>query len=80
MIERLSRPRVAPEDRDDVYRAQAGEAPYPSRYLACPICKVPKGQSCLSRSGRIINGRPDDVRTELDHPHNARKISRCRPK
>jgi len=53
---------------------------YPERYLSCPICKVDKGQPCLSRSCRIVGGRPDEVRTELDHPHNARPISRRRPK
>lgn len=97
MIERIRRPQVAPQDQDDVYRAQLAEqwrrvdpagvaaleasaaalqarqVGYPQGYRACGICKTPLGQKCRSLSGRIIDGRPDGVATELDHPHKARK-------
>lgn len=46
---------------------------YPESYRACTICKVPLGKKCVSRSGKIVDGRPDGVVTELEHPHNARK-------
>lgn len=79
MVECLRRPAVKPEEQDDVYRAQAGIPDYPDRYLKCSICRVGKGESCVSQSGHIVGGRPDGARTVLDHPHNARKISRRKP-
>lgn len=46
---------------------------YPDAYRKCQICGVPLGKKCRSRSGRIVNGRPDGVATELPSPHIARK-------
>jgi hypothetical protein len=44
-----------------------------SMYRACPVCKVALGAPCVSRSGRIIGGQPDGVRTVLPVPHTLRK-------
>jgi len=46
---------------------------YPEGYRACPVCKAELGQSCRSLSGRVVDGRPDGVAVDLDHPHQARK-------
>lgn len=46
---------------------------YPGAYRKCQICGALLGKKCRSRSGRIINGRPDGVITELPGPHHARK-------
>lgn len=37
------------------------------------VCRAPIGKPCFSLSGTIRNGRPDGIRTELDHPHSTRK-------
>lgn len=73
MVERLRRPKVKPEDQDELYRAHTGEPDYPARYRACPVCRVKLGEPCVSLSGKIVNGRPDNVRTELPQPHTLRK-------
>jgi hypothetical protein len=49
-------------------------------YRACPVCKVKIGQSCVSLSGSVVNGRPDGVRTALVHAHAARKLRTRRAK
>jgi hypothetical protein len=46
---------------------------YPEDFRKCKICGVLLGTKCRSRSGRIVNGRPDGVSTELPTPHIARK-------
>jgi hypothetical protein len=38
------------------------------------ICRAPSGQPCFTVSGRIVNGRPDGARTDLEHPHTSRKM------
>ena len=43
-------------------------------YRKCPICLRMTGNACVSKSGRIVGGQPDGVLTELEHPHNARKL------
>lgn len=85
MIERLQPPaRLAGEwrraDPDGVAALErsaaaleARQTDYPVGYRSCPICKAKLGEPCRSRSGRIVNGRPDGVITELDYPHVARK-------
>jgi len=43
-------------------------------YRACSqVCRAPMGKPCFSLSGRVVNGQPDGVRTELSVPHAARK-------
>lgn len=45
-----------------------------SAYRACSqVCRAPIGEPCVSLSGRVVGGRPDQVRTALTHPHAARK-------
>ena len=45
-----------------------------SAYRACSqACRAPIGQPCVSLSGKVVGGRPDEVRIELDQPHKARK-------
>jgi hypothetical protein len=51
---------------------------YPFKYLKCPVCQVPARKWCVSRSGRIVGGRPDEVEQRLDRPHTQRKISKAR--
>lgn len=51
---------------------------YPFKYLKCPVCRVAARKYCVSRSGRVVNGRPDEVEQRLDRPHTARKISKAR--
>lgn len=48
---------------------------YPTYYLLCPICRVPAGAECRSRSGVITEGQPDGTITPLDRPHIARRRS-----
>lgn len=43
-------------------------------YRACPVCKTSLGDRCFSRSGRVVDGRPDGAHTFLDRPHRARKL------
>ena len=44
-------------------------------YRKCSqVCRAEIGQPCFSLSGTIVGGRPDGVRTPLDHPHKARKL------
>jgi hypothetical protein len=57
--------------RDDAARRATF---YPDDYRACPVCKVPLGEPCVSLSGRIVGGRPDGARTELSLPHTIRKL------
>lgn len=73
MTARMKRPTVAPADRDEVYQAMEDANPYPAQYRACPVCRVKLGEKCISLSGKVVNGRPDQVRTELDKPHVMRK-------
>jgi hypothetical protein len=43
-------------------------------YRKCSqVCGAEIGQPCVSRSGRIVEGRPDGVRTVLAVPHVSRK-------
>lgn len=43
-------------------------------YRACStVCRAPIGKPCFSLSGTVAGGRPDGVRTELTHPHAARR-------
>jgi hypothetical protein len=42
-------------------------------YRACPVCKASIGEPCVSRSGMVVGGRPDGVRTVLHQSHLARK-------
>ena len=43
-------------------------------YRKClQICRAEIGEPCFSRSGKVVNGQPDGVRTDLDTPHKARK-------
>lgn len=49
---------------------------YPDDYLKCPVCRVAKKDWCVSRSGKVVGGRPDGVQIELEAPHKARKVSR----
>lgn len=43
-------------------------------YRKCSqVCGAEIGEPCVSLSGRIIGGRPDQVRTALTHAHAARK-------
>lgn len=43
-------------------------------YRKCSqVCGADIGQPCTSLSGRVVDGRPDGVRTPLDRPHIARK-------
>lgn len=45
-----------------------------STYRKCSqVCAAPIGEPCVSLSGKVVNGRPDGVRTVLAVPHNARK-------
>lgn len=45
-----------------------------SAYRACSqVCRAPIGQPCVSLSSKVVDGRPDGVRIELDQPHKARK-------
>jgi hypothetical protein len=39
----------------------------------CSTCQRPTGRPCVARSGRIVNGRPDGVETELEQPHAHRR-------
>lgn len=58
--------------REDQERATATDW---NRYRKCSqVCGVEIGEPCRSLSGRIINGRPDGVRTELAYPHKTRKL------
>lgn len=44
-------------------------------YRKCSqVCRAESGQPCVSRSGRIVAGRPDGVRTALLVPHESRKM------
>ena len=44
-------------------------------YRKCSqVCRAEIGQPCISLSGKIVEGRPDNVRTELTVPHKARKL------
>jgi hypothetical protein len=45
-----------------------------SAYRACAVCKAILGEPCVSRSGRVVGGRPDGVRTILTHAHVCRKL------
>ena len=49
------------------------------RYRKCSqACGAEMGKPCVSRSGRVVAGRPDGVRTELAVPHKARKLRKGR--
>lgn len=43
-------------------------------YRKCGICMVGTGNPCVSRSGRIVDGQPDGIRTELKAPHKGRRL------
>jgi formylmethanofuran:tetrahydromethanopterin formyltransferase len=50
-----------------------------SRYRACSqVCRAEIGKPCFSRSGRVVDGRPDQAVTLLDQPHKARKLRTVR--
>lgn len=43
-------------------------------YRKCSqICRAETGEPCVSMSGKIVDGQPDNVRTALAVPHKARK-------
>lgn len=43
-------------------------------YRKCSqVCRAAIGEPCFSLSGRIVGGRPDEVRTPLAVPHVSRK-------
>jgi hypothetical protein len=42
-------------------------------YQLCGTCRRPSGRPCVSRSGHVVDGRPDGVENELEHAHAARK-------
>lgn len=47
---------------------------YPEGYRKCSqVCGAELGKPCVSRSGRVVAGRPDGVRTVLLVPHKSRK-------
>lgn len=63
---------VARLDRED--ERASGETVNWGEYRACStVCRAKAGEPCISLSGKIVAGRPDDVRTPLDVPHAARK-------
>lgn len=44
-------------------------------YRKCSkVCGQPTGKACVSLSGMVVGGRPDQVRTELEFPHKSRKL------
>ena len=44
-------------------------------YRKCSqVCGAETGQPCFSRNGKVVEGRPDGVRTELKVPHTTRKM------
>ena len=44
-------------------------------YRKCSqVCGAEIGQPCVSLSGTIVGGRPDEIRTELPRPHVSRKL------
>lgn len=44
-------------------------------YRACSqVCRAKMGQPCFSISGKVVDGRPDQVRTVLSRPHVSRKL------
>jgi hypothetical protein len=53
--------------------AAAVEAVDWGAYRACRVCRVELGRPCRSASGRVVDGRPDGIATELEHPHVARE-------
>lgn len=51
---------------------------YPEDFRKCSqVCGAPLGTRCMSRSGKIVDGRPDQVVTLLDEPHKARKLRKA---
>lgn len=42
-------------------------------YRSCGTCRRAMGMPCVARSGRVVDGRPDGVETELEQPHAHRK-------
>lgn len=48
-------------------------------YQKCSqVCRAEIGKACFSLSGMVVNGQPDGVVTELDHPHVSRKLRKGR--
>ncbi len=43
-------------------------------YRKCPICQRASGNPCRSASGRIVDGQPDGIPTDLEYPHKARRL------
>jgi hypothetical protein len=43
-------------------------------YRACSTCLAKMGKPCFSRSGKIVGGQPDGIRTALPAPHGGRKL------
>lgn len=43
-------------------------------YRACPVCKAPLGAACFTRSGAVVDGRPDNVVQLAPRAHIARKL------
>lgn len=68
---------VAPVDAVEPLESWAQRV-YPFKYLRCPVCQVPARQYCVVRSGRVVDGRPDEAVQRLERPHSKRKISRAR--
>jgi hypothetical protein len=46
-----------------------------TKYRKCiRVCRASIGEPCFTPSGRIVNGRPDQVRTVLEAPHASRLL------
>lgn len=43
-------------------------------YRKCFVCHAEIGEPCRSRSGRVVDGRPDGVVTYLERAHNSRRL------
>lgn len=52
---------------------QLGPEPDWNEYRKCSGCQMPTGSPCIALSGRIVNGRPDNVVTVLSFPHKGRE-------
>lgn len=54
------------------------------RYRKCRVCNMGTGNACLTRSSRIVDGRPDGVARPMLVPHGGRRLrtafTRVRPR